>query len=42
MEYLCCLISNTVRADQGCKESVKVNDGPNECNERMLYQRVTM
>ena len=24
------------RADQGCKERVKVNDGPNECNERML------
>ena len=40
--YLCwlsiCVVDSEEcqRADQGCKESVKVNDGPNECNERML------
>lgn len=24
------------------RESVRVNKGPNECNERMLFQRVTI
>ena len=29
-------------ADQGCEESVRVKDGPNECNERLPYEGVTM
>ena len=39
---LCCRFGVVWGADQGCEESVKVKDGPNECNERMLYERVTM
>ena len=39
---LCCRFGVVWGADQGCKESVKVNEGPNERNERMLYERVTI
>ena len=41
-EYFVMLILNSIVADQGCSESVRVNKGPNECNERMLFQRVTI
>ena len=42
VEYFVMLILNSIVADQGCSESVRVNKGPNECNERMLFQRVTI